>query len=96
MIGLVGIAAALYSSHLRVYAPGEIAGVATFGRIRVGGEAVAGRGSFTFAPYYKIPPAKFYVTVVKKGLWCSRAPAPPPPTAQDTPAPWGTARNNGQ
>ncbi len=71
MIGLVGIAAAVYSFYLRVYAPGEIAGVATFGRIRVGGEAVAGHGSFTFAPYYKIPRAKFYVTVVKNGLWCS-------------------------
>ncbi|MFY9462918.1 MAG: hypothetical protein WAP52_01895 [Candidatus Sungiibacteriota bacterium] len=71
MAGFVGITAIFYFFHLRVYAPGEIAGVVTFGRIRVGGEAVAGRGSFTFAPYYKIPPAKFYVTVVKKGLWCS-------------------------
>ncbi len=70
LVGFIGIAAASFF-RLGIYAPDELASVAKFGHIRVGGETVAGKGSLTFAPYYRVPPAKFYVTVVKDGLWCS-------------------------
>lgn len=47
-----------------------IIGVKIFGNIAVGGETVVGRGSFTLAPYHQIPPARFYVIVIKNDSWC--------------------------
>lgn len=65
------VAAIIYFSSFRVDKRGAIVGVGTLGHIAIGGEAIAGRGSFTFAPYYAIPPAKFYVTVIDHDTWCS-------------------------
>ena len=64
------ITAVAYFFPFHIGTRDAIAGVGTLGHIAVGGETVAGRGSFTFAPYYAIPPAKFYVTVVDHDLWC--------------------------
>ncbi|GEM_PF-2558120 len=65
------VAAIVYFLPFRADSQGAIAGVKALGHIAIGGETVAGRGSFTFAPYYAIPPAKFYVTVVDHDIWCS-------------------------
>ena len=48
-----------------------IVGVQALGHIAVGSEAVTGRGSHTFAPYFEIPSARFYVMVIENDLWCS-------------------------
>ena len=55
---------------LRRHTPSPIMGVSAFGHIAVGDEAVRGRGSYTFAPYLEIPPAKFYVMVIDSDRWC--------------------------
>ncbi len=60
-----------YFSPSRVLAPNVPVGVPSIGHITVGGESVAGRGSHTFAPYFEIPPAKFYITVIDNNIWCS-------------------------
>lgn len=65
------ITAVAYFFPFRIGTRDAIAGVGTLGHIAVGEENVAGRGGFAFAPYYVIPPAKFYVTVVDSDIWCS-------------------------
>jgi len=55
----------------RRHAPSPIVGVSAFGHIAVGGEAVTGRGSHTFAPYFEIPSARFYIMVIENDIWCS-------------------------
>lgn len=66
---IAGCAFLAYFYFLNPYA--AYGGIRKLGHIAIGEEAIAGRGSFTFAPYYAIPPAKFYVTVIDHNLWCS-------------------------
>lgn len=42
-----------------------------FGPLKIGDDTISGPGDWTFAPYIKIPAAKFYVTVVTDKFWCS-------------------------
>ncbi|NQU82330.1 MAG: hypothetical protein HQ539_00025 [Parcubacteria group bacterium] len=48
-----------------------LASVQQFGPIRIGDDTIAGPGAWTFAPYMRIPLAKFYVSTVEDELWCS-------------------------
>jgi|SRR3989344_4418129 len=61
---------AIFLAHSRVSVTNPIVAVERFGHIVVRGETVVGQDSFTLAPYYQIPPAKFYVTVITDGYWC--------------------------
>jgi len=45
-------------------------GVRTFGPLKLGGNIPMGPGDYTFAPQVKIPPSRFYISVVQKNLWC--------------------------
>lgn len=45
--------------------------IKSFGNLMWGSETISGPGDYTFAPYLKIPQAKFYVTIIQNEHWCS-------------------------
>lgn len=71
VVSLVFVMVVIYIVPSRVSVPDVLVGVQRLGHIAIGGEAVAGRGGHTFAPYFEIPLAKFYVTVLDHDIWCS-------------------------
>lgn len=44
--------------------------VLSFGPLKVGDDMPVQVGNSTFAPWKKIPPAKFYIVIIQKELWC--------------------------
>lgn len=66
---IVGVTLLALNRHQRK--PTELmASVDEFGPLAVGSAMIVGPNDTTFAPYLKIPAAKFYVAIINDELWC--------------------------